>query len=569
MSDKHVQSIDASLPAEEFLRQVRAMREQVSAEASLEEDKAPAAKEERGGKGGEQKPGKGGGADDRQKFVEACARSLEKGDGMLFNELNRGRVLYVPEFDTWLDWHAHYWRRIWPYEAQQYVEEVAQAYTEAASRLRVKIAEAQESGEETKPLASREKMLRGRVSRLHEMKGISACMRAALANESRLTAPSASLDMDDFALVTDSGVIDIRTGMARPGRPEDRFTRHCAVPWKGMDEPCPKWEKMLFEILGEDEEMAHYMHKLLGMAICGDTSEKIFVVLLGAEGDSGKTTIFEILYSILTGHGGTSETGYAAPMPVELLLDQGKVQNPNAPTPVVLELRGQRICWASEPGEGTRFSIDKVKLMSGDDSLVGRSPYDKSNTKFRPTHTLFLLTNHKMKASANDSAFWKRIKLVNCPYSFVANPDPSNPNERAVNKNLKKEILAEEASGVLAWLVKGYQLYSIEGLQTPESVQKATEEYRREEDIVLQFLDACMEKDEYGVRISGSQLYACFRAWFEHSMSRKGCPSITTFGKLAARSIKKERKGGKVFYTGYAFNEYAMRTFPEETRNDE
>jgi len=571
--------IDTSLPADEFMAQVRAMRAQVTTAAEAEEqasaERQKILDQERAAKAAAGKPQRNPRdieVEERQRFVESCAKALEKGDGLLFNEVNKGRLLYVPEFDSWFSWATHYWKHIWPYEAQQFVENVAQAYTEAANRLRPRVAEAQENGEEKKQkgLESIIKGLRARTSRLHEMKGINACMKAALSNETRLTAPSSSLDCDDFALVTDTGVVDIRTGIERKGRPQDHFTRHCSVPWQGIDAPCPKWEKMLFEILGEDPELLHYMHKLLGMAICGDTSEKIFVVLLGAEGDSGKTTIFEILYSILTGHSGSSETGYAAPMPVELLLDQGKVQNPNAPTPVVLELRGQRICWASEPGEGTRFSVDKVKLMSGDDSLVGRSPYDKSNTKFRPTHTLFLLTNHKMKASANDSAFWKRIKLINCPFSFVSHPDPNNPNERLVNKNLKREILAEEGSGVLAWLVRGYQLYSIEGLPTPESVKRATAEYRREEDIVLQFMDACLEPDEFGtVRIPGAQLYAVFRAWFEDAMSRKGCPSITTFGKLAARSIPKDRKGGKVIYTGYCFNDYALKNYPQETKNDD
>ena len=252
---------------------------------------------------------------------------------------------------------------------------------------------------------------------------------------------------------------------------------------------------MLFEVFGEDKEVLHYMHKVLGMALCGEVTEKIFVVLLGAEGDSGKTTIFEILYALLTGGNGLSETGYAAPMSVELLLEQNIPQNPNSPTPAVLELKGQRITWASEPGENRRFSMDRIKLMSGGDSLVGRSPYDKGNTKFKPSHTLFLLTNHKMKASDNDSAFWKRCVLVNCPFSFVSDPAPDNPLERQVDKSLKDSIIRDEGPGVIAWLARGYQFYEIEGLTPPDRIRKDTEAYRREESLVLQFVDACLDED--------------------------------------------------------------------------
>jgi len=504
----------------------------------------------------------------RQRFVEDCAAAGQKGSGILFNELNKEQLIFVPEWNTWLEWREQYWARIWPFEAAAHVEKVAQAYVEGAERLRSMAASARadEDGERSKALDSRSRKLRTAADRLHQKQGINACLDLSLSHGSRLAVPAVKTDADNFIVVAKNGVVDLRSGTLRPGRAEEYFTRHCSVEWRGIDAPCPKWERMLFGILGEDPDVLHYMHKLLGMALCGDISEKIFVVLLGAEGDSGKTTIFEILYEILTGSDGTSETGYAAPMPVELLLDQGTPQNPNSPTPAVLEMKGQRIAWASEPGENRRFSVDKIKLMSGDDSLVGRSPYDKGNTKFRPTHTLFLLTNHKMRAGENDSAFWKRLKLVDCPYSFVSDPDPNKPMERMANKNLKREILMEEASGVLAWLVRGYQLYTIEGLTPPEKIRNDTEAYRREESIVLQFADACLEEDPDAPRLAGAHLYAVFKAWFEDKMSRRGCPSITTFGKLAKRTIRCEKAGGRVWYYGYKFNEQAEFDYPKEVK---
>lgn len=508
-------------------------------------------------------------AETRQRFVEDCAEAGQKGSGILFNALCRGQLIFVPEWDSWLEWKGQFWSRIWPFEAASRVENVAQAYLEGAERLRgmAASARAEDDQEQAKQLDARGRRLWQAADKLHQKQGINACLDLSLSHESRLTVPGVRLDADNFAIVAKNGVVDMRSGMLRPGRPEDYFSRHCTVEWQGMDAPCPKWERMLFEIFGEDPDVLHYMHKLLGMALCGEISEKIFVVLLGAEGDSGKTTIFEILYEILTGGDGTSETGYAAPMPVELLLDQGTPQNPNSPTPAVLEMKGQRIMWASEPGENRRFSVDKIKLMSGDDSLVGRSPYDKSNTKFRPTHTLFLLTNHKMRAGDNDSAFWKRIKLVVCPFSFVPEPDPNNPLERQVNKNLKREILSAEASGVLAWLVRGFQLYEIEGLIPPEKIRRDTEAYRREESIVLQFADACLEADPDAPRLAAAHLYAVFKAWFEDKMSRKGCPSVTTFGKLAKRIIRSEKAGGRVWYYGYRFNEEAEHYYPKEVQD--
>lgn len=506
--------------------------------------------------------------EERQRFVEECAAAGQKGSGILFNELNRGQLIFVPEWNTWLEWRKQYWARIWPFEATDRVERVSQAYLEAAERLRTMAASAraEDNTERANALDNRSKKLRSAAEKLHQKREVNACLDMSLCDKSRLVVPSVKMDTDNFTFVAKNGVVALRSGTLRPGKPEDYFTRRCSVDWQGIDAPCPKWEKMLFEVFGEDPDVYHYMHKLFGMALCGEISEKIFVVLLGAEGDSGKTTIFEILYEILTGSDGTSETGYAAPMSVELLLEQSTPQNPNSPTPAILDAKGQRIMWASEPGENRRFSVDRIKLMSGGDSLVGRSPYDRGNTKFRPTHTLFLLTNHKLRAGDNDSAFWKRCILVDCPYSFVSNPDPAKPMERLVNKNLKNEILSEEGPGVLAWFVRGFQLYEIEGLEQPERIKKDTAAYRREESIVMQFVDACLEEDPDAPRLAASHLYAVFKAWFEDKMSRRGCPSITTFGKLAKRVIRCEKAGGRVWYYGYKFNEQAEFDYPREVK---
>ena len=50
-------------------------------------------------------------------------------------------------------------------------------------------------------------------------------------------------------------------------------------------------------------------------------------------------------------------------------------------------------------------------------------------------------------------------------------------------------------------------------------------------------------------------------------MSRKGCPSITTFGKLAKRTIRSEKAGGRVWYYGYRFNEQAEHDYPKEVQD--
>ena len=104
------------------------------------------------------------------------------------------------------------------------------------------------------------------------------------------------------------------------------------------------------------------------------------------------------------------------------------------------------------------------------------------------------------------------------------------------------------------------------GTHSSEKIKRDTDAYRREESIILQFVDACLEEDPEAPRLSAAHIYTVFKAWFEDKMSRRGCPSISTFGKLAKRVIRCEKAGGRVWYYGYKFNEQAEFDYPKEVK---
>lgn len=565
-TDAFTDRLSTNCSPEEFKKRVEALRKQVEARAQQEEDtqtvvakphevsNTPLAENTRA-KQKKEKPKEDGLTHD---FIIECCRAEDKGNGILYATLMRERFVHVPEAKQWMEWGGHYWKEIFPFVVEASVERVAEQYMKARAIEDAAARDAEREGEDdedggNKKAASqakyRCKLLAKSILNLHRSAGVSSCIKFALANDNPLMVSAEDLDADPYLIACENGIVDIRTGAFRAGKPQDNITRVCPHNWEGFNAPCEKWEAMLFEILGERKDVYEYFWKILGMAICGEISEKIFLILLGEEGDSGKTTIFEIIYEVFK--------GYAAPMQVEMLLDQGIPQNPNSPTPAIMSLRGNRLMWASEPGENRRFSIERVKLMSGNDSLVGRYPWDTKNTTFQPTHTLFLLTNHKMRAAAHDQPFWSRVRLIDCPFSFVDNP--TKPNQRKVNRNLKKEIITTEASGIIAWIVRGYQKYVCEGLTPPEAIVEATNRYRTEEDLIAQFIDACIEPDE-GNRIAASSLYNVFKAWFVDCLG-KNAPSVTTFGKLAQRQIRKEKAGGKVWYYDIEINEEARMKY--------
>ncbi len=487
-------------------------------------------------------------------FLWECLFARDKGNGNLYSHLYAEKFACLHK-EYWLEYNGHHWDMCDISRVQNSVEGAVDQYALLADDVRDQInnlrAEADAGDDKSKAdikrLENKYKIIKTTINHLHTVNGVNHCLTFSRANDKTTLINTEMLDADLNALCCDNGIIDMRTGEIRKGVPSDYVTRTCKGEWKGLDEKAPKWEQMVYEVLGENKDVTHYFQKLVGMAMCGHITEKIFVILLGEDGDSGKTTIFETLFEVLS--------GYVAPMPVEMLLDRKNPKDPDSPTPSIMSLKGRRLTWASEPGENRRFSVENIKLMSGNDTLTGRNPWDKDMTSFAPTHTLFLLTNHKMRASAHDQAFWSRLRLIDCPFNFVANPDPQNKRHKQRKDGLRQQIVDEEKAGILAWVVSGYIAYLMEGIEPPAAVKESTDKYRREEDLMAYFIDECLEKVEVSVckedsRIGAADLYELFKNWHTTNHS-KYVPSGTLFGKIAAKHIEKKKDGGKIYYIGY------------------
>lgn len=78
---------------------------------------------------------------------------------------------------------------------------------------------------------------------------------------------------------------------------------------------------------------------------------------------------------------------------------------------------------------------------------------------------------------------WRRVLLV--PWEVQLPKDE-------VDKGLGKKLWAER-DGILAWIVSGALSYLAEGLNPPQEVLAATEEYRAESNPIGAFLDSCID----------------------------------------------------------------------------
>ncbi|GAB6175960.1 phage/plasmid primase, P4 family [Desulfobaculum senezii] len=517
-----------------------AMREKVAARRAEELGSDPDEDDPQHGGGG------GGSNNVDSAFVLACCEQEDLGLGRLYAAMHKGHFLYVGQGREWLRFNGHHWDMDpHPERARAEVEAVSERLLDEHSKLGTAATEAEQAGD--KDLAkfhrAKQKLIMKRVSRMRRQNGPGVVLEFAAGGRNGLSIFGDELDNAEWLLGCANGVVDLRTGLLRGGRPEDYILK--ASPTEFVyNAPAPRWEQFLREILSDDQDMVDYTRRLFGSCLRCGNKEHVLPVLHG-KGRNGKSLLVEMVQHVLGPLGG--------PIPAEMLLDQNAARNADAPSPSIMGLRGMRAVFASETDEGRRFSASRCKWLSGGDTLTGRWPNDKRSVTFAPTHTLFLLTNHKPHAPADDFAFWERLHLIPFERSFV-DREPKDETEMRRDDGLKAALL-KEAPGILSWLVQGCLEWQRDGLNPPAKVRAATEDYRRDEDLLALFIDDCCElvpadENDTRTRTNATELYDAFVRWFAVNISRKKQFPQRKFGALAQQKFAKRKVGGKNWYYG-------------------
>mgnify|MGYP000457002986 CR=1 FL=1 len=467
------------------------------------------------------------------QLLKECFDAAELGDGLVYAILHEGFFIYNKSAQEWLRWNGQSWDLDIMDLALANVEAVANVYAGALQEIME--AEAPDESEQERQ-KRKIKLYNKRITKLRTERGRQNCLKFATTNPSKTTATTGDIfDQNPWLLACKNGVVDLRTGELYPGQPGDYISKASPVAYPGIEAPCPTWDKTLREIFGEETDIISYMARLFGYAITGLSSENVLPVLWG-QGRNGKTTIVEVISRILG--------PLAAPIQAEMLLDQGRNRSSAGPSPDIMALRGLRLAFASEADEGRKFSPSRIKWLSGSDTLVGRAPHDRRETTFSPSHTLILLTNHKPHAPSSDFAFWERVHLIPFNYSFVDRA-PQKDNEFRADKDLSDKLEAE-ATGILAWMVRGCLQWQQMGLNPPDIIRDATDEYRRDEDLLADFIeDRCyIHPDAF---VHASALYDDFKQWFENNVSKRPF-SQKKFGNLLKDRFEKEKKGTVIYH---------------------
>ncbi len=308
----------------------------------------------------------------------------------------------------------------------------------------------------------------------------------------QLRVGATKLNPDPMLLNVGNGTLNLTTGVLGNHNPGDRITMLAGADYSN-DARGPRWEKFLAESLATKGLIDAAGRCFGGVGLPGNVREHLLPVLYGPTG-SGKGTFINAASQAFGDYAIAGEPDMLMPV---------RGTHPTGLT----DLHGARLAYVSESEEGRRMATATMKRLTGGDNIRARR-MGGNFFEFEPSHLLVLLTNHlPVMPSGDDPAVWRRVHVI--PFD---NP-PTKPDLAL------PDLLKDELSAVLTWLVSGRQRYVESGMDIawPEEVKAATKSYRDKSDLIGQFLNEATEVATAMESVPVGELYSMWKTWLDNN----------------------------------------------------
>lgn len=344
-------------------------------------------------------------------------------------------------------------------------------------------------------------------------------------------------DSDPYLLNTTTDAYDLRTGSilesAMGSNPTLQTNSHMLA---RNGKPCARWAQFIDEITSHNKEKAAFLQRALGYSLLGVNREECMFVAYGLKSRNGKGTLFHAIETALG-------DGYFKTVSPMMICEKHNGTSPdfNSPQPMLANLLGARIVSMSEAQQSVRLDAAAMKALTGRDTVTTRGLFE-APFSFEPQFTLWLNTNY-LPLINDDTVFLSdRIWVITFDEKF----------EGAGRDTELKSYLASPAAQptVLRWLFDGCMEYMRSGLQPPQCVIDATNDYRRQNDRLGWFLDDACEQDP-AARTQRGELYQAYRSWC-NSRENKFTPvgSTTFYSQLDRRGYGIIKSSGERYVQG-------------------
>lgn len=432
----------------------------------------------------------------------------DSGNAELFRDLVGDKFRFVPEKGCWFKFNGVRWAE---------ASGEAKLTMLAISRRRI-------DATHFIPMAEANKDWVGKLIKWSLMSESDRILNASLeVAKCMLTKSYTEFDSNPFLLCLDNGVLDLRVdgGGFRKAKPEDYLHKCAHIKFDPYAE-YPRWFQFLKEIFSNDEDLISFIQRAVGYTLTGRASAQCFFICYG-KGANGKSTFLDVIQKLLG--------DFAIATSMDTFKEHNR-NNPQIPNDLAA-LCGKRFVKATELKEGSRLNEERIKTVTGEDSIQARFLH-REFFNFDPEFKIWLAVNHKPIIRGTDEAIWRRPKLI--PFEAYFSPESRD-------ENLKAKLL-DELPGILLWALEGCHLWQILGLNPAGKVAEATRDYQEESDSVGSFLSECTVKKE-GVKVKASDLYESFGLW----CGGRADLSQRDFGsRMTEKGYTRKRSTGGQFY---------------------
>jgi putative DNA primase/helicase len=401
------------------------------------------------------------------------------GNGQRMVDATSGRLCYVDAWKQWLAWDGQRWAR---------------GEDASVSLLAHKVALSIYDDISSQPDEKRKEFIKWALASESSQR-IDAMIKTA---RPYLTKSHSIFDTHPNLLTVANGTLNLRNGTLRPHSADDMLTKLVPITYD-VSAKCPKWTAFLERIFAGDQELISFIQRAIGYTLTGSVDEHCLFFLYGT-GANGKSTFLEVLRMLMGEYYTTTS------IEAMLALDTHSA----GATPYVAAMVGMRMAMASEMPEGRRFNESLIKDITGGGTISARHLYG-APFQFQPSHTMWISGNHKPRITGTDEGIWRRIRMI--PFTVTIPEHERRPMTEIL------EEMREELPGILAWAVHGSITWYDWGLPRSQTIDRATMEYRGEEDIVARFIS-----DECVINRNAStvkhKLFAAWQEWTEQESEK-------------------------------------------------
>ena len=339
-----------------------------------------------------------------------------------------------------------------------------------------------------------------------------------------------AFDANVYLLNLENGTLNLRTLEFHEHDPKDFITKISHINYD-PNAVCPRWIQFVDEVMVGRKNVARYLQKAIGYALSGDTSLECLFIMFGPTTRNGKTTTIETILRVMGEYGRSAK-------PDMLATNYFRGQS-NGSSDDVARLAGARFVGISEMEQKLTINASLTKQLTGNGSITARFLYE-GYFEFHMQAKIFIDTNHLPNVTDRTLFESGRLKII---------PFTRHFEDHEQDKTLKTTLMQpENLSGILNWCIEGYRLYKAEGLDEPDEVKAATEEYRVESDRIAQFMQQCLRKEK-GSEIKASTVYSHYKTW----CSDNGCKyesSQNFYKRLSLEYLIVKRRPWKQTTTG-------------------